>query len=371
MLKLASILDRRLQCAVGLILFTFLSGCSNIGYLYQAAKGHLEVMSKAEPIEDVLAREGTSPALARQLRYAQQIRTFSVDFLAMPDNKSYRNYVDLGRGAVVWNVIATPADSLEPRKWCYPFFGCVSYKGFYSQDEAKALAKKMRIAGDDVFLTGIPAYSTLGLTPDPLLNTFIFYPPGNLARMIFHELAHQVVYIDDDTMFNESFATAVEELGARAWLARLAEPDLIDEYSNFEVRRQRFKQLLAVARQDLLSIYENPVWSTSQKIDAKKDRFAALLVEYEQIKRSEWNDWGGYDDYMYSDLNNAKVAMAGLYNEYVPSFKVLFAKCNSDFTNFYEAVRRLGERDFAYRTKYLDRLVAGDVSLSLDCQVLP
>lgn len=333
-----------------------ISGCSTVSYLWQAASGHVSIMSKSEDIDEVLLDEQTPTWLVKQLSYVQAIRDFSIDELGLPDNRSYRVYADIGRPYPVWNVVAAPKDSLHLRTWCFPIAGCISYKGFYSESEAMMLAEKLRREGLDVAVAGVPAYSTLGYTADPILSSFVKYPPGELARLIFHELAHQVVYVKDDTQFNESFATAVEQLGTQAWLGQIGYESLRSEYESFDEKREVFKELLARAKYDLALVYEDPSKNHSERLKAKARVLNGLKSEYEQIKRDRWAGWNGYDRYFETDLNNAKLALVGVYNQYVPAFKVLFARCNAEFPRFYASVSALGELEYDERSRLLELL---------------
>lgn len=346
-----------------------LNGCASLGYYWQAAKGHLSLLAQAKPVDEVLKNEQTSPRLKDQLAATQEIRRFASSALGLPDNSSYTRYVALDSKFPVWNVTAAPADSLDLQKWCFPLLGCISYKGFYDEMQARQFGQTYRELGFDVAVTGVPAYSTLGFTPDPLLSSFIYLPQGELSRLIFHELAHQQIYIADDTAFNESFATAVEELGVALWLAHSDRAALRAEYVQFDRRRSQFRELLEAARLDLLTIYGEKSPSDSEQkdsssmqhlpkkpsadrvavINAKSMRLAQLKAEYERLRDEQWQGWPGYDRYFYEDLNNAKLALGGLYTQYVPKFKLLFEACGSRFDAFYAAVKILGRRPKAER----------------------
>ena len=226
------------------------SGCSTIGYYSQSVGGHLHMVRAARPVGDWLADDAASAALKDKLALSQRIRDFAVSELHLPDNASYRRYADLKRPAAVWNVVAAPELSLTLKTWCFPVVGCVGYRGYFDRAEAEAFAAalKQQEPLEEVGVYGVPAYSTLGRLPgdwlaDPLLNTFIGYPEGELARLIFHELAHQVAYASGDTEFNESFATAVERIGGQRWLATHASPQAREEYARFDARRQDFRAL--------------------------------------------------------------------------------------------------------------------------------
>ena len=173
--------------------------------------------------------------------------------LGLPDNASYKNYAALTRPFVLWNVVATPELSLRPIQWCFPIAGCVSYRGYYSKDDAQAYAAELRAEGNDVQVGGVPAYSTLGWFSDPLLSTFINYSDAELARMVFHELAHQVVYVQGDSQFNEGFATAVEEAGVERWLELYGTDPMREGYARYNARRQDFLELLVHHRKALVA----------------------------------------------------------------------------------------------------------------------
>ena len=231
----------------------FLSGCStmaSVGYYWQSVSGHMQMLNAARPVTDVLTDPQTSAGLKARLELSQRIRRFAATDLLLPDNASYTRYADLRRSAVVWNVVAAPEFSLTLKTWCFPVAGCVGYRGYFNEAQARAEALQLRAQGLEVNVYGVPAYSTLGklnwlgsLGADPLLNTFINDPEGELARLIVHELAHQVVYAADDTMFNESFATAVERLGSQRWLSQHASPAARDAYAAGNLRRLQFQAL--------------------------------------------------------------------------------------------------------------------------------
>lgn len=306
----------------------------------------------------MLNQDATSPALKSALRQAQKIRDFSTNTLKLPDNESYRRYAQLDRPAVVWNVMASSRVELALKPWCFPLLGCVSYKGFYKEASAQGLAAQLRDEGLDVAVMGVAAYSTLGVTSDPLLSTFVGYPPAELARLMFHELAHQVLYVKDDSTFNESFATAVEELGVQLWLEQAENTSFRERDEQLESRRAVFRRLIAQAREDLAGIYANPGLSLQDKLTAKATRFAQLFDEYKQLEKMDGQGWSGYASYFETDLNNAKLAATGLYNQWVPAFKFLFSQCNSQFAPFYASAKKLAGLEARQRNEVLHRLDA-------------
>jgi predicted aminopeptidase len=253
---------------------------------------------------------------------------------------------------VVWNVVATPALSLKPIQWCFPVAGCVNYRGYYGKDDAAAYAKELREAGYDVQVGGVTAYSTLGYFNDPLISTFINYPDAELARLIFHELSHQVVYVAGDSQFNESFASAVEEAGVEQWLEHFGNQAMRDNYAKYTARRQDFLTLLLACRRALEANYKSNA-SDSVKLAEKKRLFARLQSDYAVLK-AQWGGYAGYDRFFAEPLSNAHLAAVATYSDFVPAFRNLLRKEGS-FPAFYAAARRLAALDKAERHR---RLVA-------------
>ena len=332
-----------LYCALALSL----SGCTAVGYYWQSVSGHLQLMNAARPVDDWLQDGQTSEKLKTRLALAQQIRRFAVSELQLPDNASYQRYADLRRSAVVWNVVAAPEFSLTLKTWCFPVTGCVGYKGYFAEAAARAEAAQLRAEGLEASVYGVPAYSTLGWMNwaggDPLLSTFISYPEGELARLIFHELAHQVVYVPGDTVFNESFATAVERLGGARWLAAHASSAARDEYAVFNARRQQFRALTLALRIRLAAIYkekEAVAEDRRAQIAMKKVAMQEFQQGYAELK-SSWGGFAGYDPWV-ARTNNASLGALAAYDDLVPGFEALFAREGSDWPRFYAAVRRLG-----------------------------
>jgi len=329
-----------------------LGGCAQIGYYAQAAQGQFALLADARPIDDWLADPQAAEPLKEKLKRVREIRRFAARELALPDNGSYTRYTDLKRPFALWNVVAAPALSLKPEEWCFPIAGCVSYRGYYSREQAQAFGAELRARGYDVQVAGVPAYSTLGWFDDPVLSSFIHYPDGELARLIFHELAHQVVYASGDTQFNESFATAVEEAGVERWLAEQGDPRTRAAYAAFEGRRQDFLRLLLKYRAQLEDLYDEPI-DDAEKLRRKAATFTALKDEYRQLKQS-WGGYAGYDRWFAEPLSNAHLAAVATYHDLVPGFKALLAR-EHGFPQFYAAVRRLAAED---REQRHDELLA-------------
>lgn len=327
-----------------------LGGCSTLegpGYYAQAVGGHLALMNAARPVDDWLQTPDTPAPLRERLQRSQALRNYAVQVLALPDNPSYRRYADLGRDAVVWNVAAAPVDSLTLRRWCFPVTGCVSYRGYYRLADAKAYAQQLQDQGWEVAIRPVPTYSTLGWLNwaggDPLLNTFIHWPEAELARLIFHELAHQVVFVAGDTDFNESFATAVERLGVAQWAHDQGRPELAPA---LQARREAWRQLLRDTRATLAELYESnqrhPI-ANAEFVAMKNAVMQQFRLRYQQL-RAEWGGpeaaWTRLDTWV-AQANNASLAAHGSYEQWVPAFEHLFERSGRHWPAFYDAVRSL------------------------------
>lgn len=312
-----------------------LSGC----YYLQAARGQMEILQKREPIDEVVAADGTSAELIERLSVVTEARQFSIDVLGLPDNDSYRGYADLERDYVVWNIVAVPEFSLTPKRWCYPVAGCVSYRGYFSPDSARRKADSLRSKGYDVAFGGVAAYSTLGKFSDPVLNTMMHWGDVDLVSVIFHELAHQLLYIKDDSGFNESFATAVEEFGMERWLESRRQADELTAWRERRALRSQFSALVADARTDLGEIYEADT-GDDEKRGLKHER---LLVLADDAKALFMDSESAAPAWLDDDLNNARLASTTLYHGRLPEFRTLLAECDNDLACFYDEARRLAD----------------------------
>lgn len=337
-----------------------LSGCtsmrSTVGYYWQSIHGHAQLMQAARPLDEWIAQPGTPPALRTRLQLAQRARAFAVAELHLPDNASYRRYADLKRPAAVWNVVAAPPDALTLHTWCFPVTGCIGYRGYFDQADAQAEADRLAAQGLEVDVYGVPAYSTLGYMNwaggDPLLSTFIGWPEGDFVRLLFHELAHQVVYAQGDTVFNESFATAVERLGSARWMDEHSTPEARAALATSEQRRAQWRALTRATRGELQSIYEQNrgVALDTQALAAiKSEAMQRFRANYAQL-RAQWlaampsntphTQLAGYDRWV-ARANNASFAAQAAYDELVPAFEALFERGGRDWPRFYDAVRQL------------------------------
>jgi len=312
-----------------------MSGC----YYVQAARGQLEINRKREPIEEVVAAADSTPELVAQLQLINEARRFSIDELQLPDNDSYRSYADLERDYVVWNIVAVPEFSTTAKSWCYPVVGCVSYRGYFSEETARQKADELRADGYDVALGGVAAYSTLGKFDDPVLNTMLHWGDEDLVAVMFHELAHQVLYVKDKTEFNESFATAVEEIGMERWLERRGETDLLDDWRSRRALRADFTELVGMARADLKTLYASQR-SVAEKRAMKQARLEAFAASATQLYANAGRAAPGR---LQSELNNARLVSTTLYHGQLLEFRELLDECDGDLPCFYSEATRLAE----------------------------
>ena len=326
------------------------SGC--VGYYVQSVRGQLDIMMRSESIPKLI-RDGSIPTATRvRLESASRIRRFASDELGLPENGAYTKFADLGRPYAVWVVFATPELSLQPLQWCFPVAGCVSYRGYFAHDAAQAFAAELSLEGHDVSVSGVPAYSTLGWFDDPLLSTVLHYSEEDLAGLIFHELAHQVAYVRDDTVFNESFATTVERIGVRRWLATLGDPAREHRYEVRKYRKARVIRLIELYRSRLQLLYagHQPVaWKRMRKrqlLDDLKMQYAALV--------KGWPDYHEFSAWFGNPVNNAQLISVSTYYGLVPEFERLFQRLDGDLPKFYRAVSELGGMPAAERDNALN-----------------
>lgn len=335
-----------------------LNGCASVGYYSQLASGQLRLLQAREPIDQVIADPARDPTLRAHLAEARAARTFASAQLHLPDNKSYRLYADIGRPFVVWNVFATPEFSLAPQNHCFPIAGCVAYRGYYSQGAARGEAALQRLRGMDVAIGGVEAYSTLGWFNDPILSSMMHWGDERLATLIFHELAHQRFYVKDDTEFNESFATFVEQQGTRQWRASRG---LAPDNGKRMRQREQFIQLVLDTRQRLEQLYTQPL-PAEQMRQRKGEEFQRLRSNYEQLRDTQWAGDKYFDAWVYAPLNNARLLPFGLYSQWVPAFAALFQQEGGDWVAFYAAVEKLGSLPIDERKAALKALAGSETS---------
>jgi predicted aminopeptidase len=333
-----------------------LTGCGQLGYYAHCTQGHLALLTGRTPIAKLLSDPSTSDELAEQLREFSRIRDFASNELQLPDNDSYRSYSDLQRPYATWNVVAAKEFDLEPLLWCFPIAGGLPYQGFFERQRAESFAAELKKQGYDTYLYGVSGYSTLGWFDDPVLNTFLSRSPADRAGIIFHELAHQQLFLQNDPDFSEGFAMAVEQLGIEQWLAHKGSSVAADGYQKQLQREEDFSKLLGNLRQQLAALYRQPLCSDCKR--QKKARLlASFIADYDRWKKDRDNDCG-YDGWVTDQLNNAKLASVNTYHRMVASFRALFAQQGNDFGRFYKAAHEISEfpaNERIIRLQYLEQ----------------
>ena len=330
------------------------SACSSFGYYVDLMAGHSELLEQRKSVSEIIEDKETSSKLRKLLTKSQKIRNFASKELHLPENDSYRMYADLKRRYAVWNVVAAAEFSVQPKKWCFMFVGCLSYRGYFSKEDATNYANELKAQGYDVYVAGAKAYSTLGWFDDPLLNTMMYKSEARRAGIIFHELAHQVVYIENDSAFNEAFATAVEQEGIRRWMSAIGEEEKYQKYLVNKKRDSEINQLLQETREKLEKLYRTNV-SEEDKRQQKKMVFSLMQKQYGTLKKS-WGGYSAYDAWMKQGLNNSHLLLIATYHNLVPTFKSMLENENYNLKRFYAAVKNYGalnEKDRSLQLKQL------------------
>jgi predicted aminopeptidase len=370
--RVSKLLRRRKTLLVLLLVVVVtVSGCQTIGFYAQAAKGQFQIFAHQEVIDKLVADPKTPAPLRQQLRLIEQLRAFAKDQLKLPVDGNYRKYVDVHRPYVVWNVQAAPQFSLQPRTWWYPLVGSLEYRGYFSERGARKYAARIVKKGDDVYVDGVEAYSTLGWFKDPVLNTFIDRSEPELAEVIFHELGHRRVFARGDTDFNEAYATTVGQEGARRWLRASGKTNLLERYAVALQRNDQFVHLIMSTREQLEKVYGDtldkdgkvraakvPPLPPARLKEAKQRVFMGLRSQYEQLKIS-WGGYSGYDDWFAHELNNAQLNTIANYYDFLPAFKRLLELNGGDMEKFYQEVERLSKMDKNTRHQWLRDLADG------------
>lgn len=348
---------KRLLPKAALALTLLLSaGCETISYYGQAARGHWDVVSRQRPSEKIIQADNTDDELRRRLHLVEEARQFAAAHLGLKPGRHYTRYADLERDAVVYNVFAAPEFSLEPKRWWYPLIGRQSYRGFFGKNEAITYAKSLQAEGLDVYVGGIDAYSTLGWFRDPVLNTWIDDADEEIVALVFHELTHQLVYVADDTKFNEAYATAVEIAGVRLWLQGKNDPDALTRWDAKQTRREEFTQIVKTTRARLKALYQQ----TLPPKDMRQLKAAEITALQQQINelRERWQTPKAFASWTTKPVNNARLNTVSTYHDLVPSFLALLDQHHGDFPKFHAAVKRLGKRSKEQRGAILETLVA-------------
>ncbi|MBT8437169.1 MAG: aminopeptidase [Gammaproteobacteria bacterium] len=349
---------------ISICLLLMLCGCADLGYYWHSANGHLRVMNQRVDIDELLADDSLETDLRERLELVQEIRRFSIERLELPANHSYASYVELDRPYVLQNLFAAAEFSTRLYEWCYPIIGCAGYRGYYDEDRMLAYADDLRSRGLEVYIGQVPAYSTLGWFDDPVLSSFINWPDYRLAGLLFHELTHQQVYIDDDTTFNESLASAVQQVGTELWLKSQNRGEDIDKLSRWLRYREQAIGSIEFTRETLAELYASDI-TDAEKRERKKQIFTDARKRHDAIAKTHQVN-GGFTRWFADDLNNAKIGSVAAYNSLVPAFINMIHAHQLDFRAFFNYANAVGAlekraRDSCLATwKQTTRLSDGD-----------
>ena len=339
--------------------FVFMAACyqcRSIPYYEQAINGQMEILRNREPISDLVDNPQTPAPLRKKLIFIQSVRDFAAKELHLPLNDNYLSYVALDRPYVVWNVIAAPQFSMTPKTWCFPIVGCVSYRGYFAEEDARRFGDSLKQEGYDVYIGGAIAFSTLGWFDDPVLSTFISLSEPDTAALIFHELAHGILYVKDDTAFNESFATAVEQEGVMRWQASVNDPKGYEKWLRKHRQRRMFTDLISKYRTRLEALY-----ARDMPLTAKRNQKAAVFTQMRTEFRDLKSDHGGmaaYDAWFNYPLNNAQLISVSTYHNWVPAFGRMLSDSGGDLEKFYQRCERLAKKEPAERHRILEQYEA-------------
>jgi len=345
-------ITRLLKLLIAPLALLSISGCSTISYYSQAVGGHLKLMQARQPVEEVIANESTSAELRQKLETLIEAREFAVHTLGLPDNDSYSSFVETGRRAVTWNVVAAEEFSVSPKVWCFPVAGCVSYRGYFDRADADAYAVDLAAQNYDVTIGGASAYSTLGWFDDPILDTMLRGSDTRYVGTLFHELAHQLLYVKDDSNFNEAFATFVEQTGLRQWLTERDEAERIEAYDVSLQRSEDFVNLLNQTRSALQETFRKSLDENAMRAE-KAAVFDTMRDNYE-IMKTGWDGYSGYDNWFKRDLNNARLVAVSTYRQYIPAFYAMYLEAGEDLIRFYDVARKTAELPAQERRERLD-----------------
>jgi predicted aminopeptidase len=343
---------------LSLTLFLFLTACSGPGYYLQAVSGQWKLMHSRQDIQSLLDNPATSSELAADLVAAEQIKAFARNNLDLPSNGSYSSYVEVDGDALVWNVVATEEFSLEAKKWCFPVAGCVPYRGFFKQQKAKDSADHLRKKGMDVFVSPAAAYSSLGWFNDPLLSTMVSGSDIRLAAYLFHELAHQRLYIKGDGVFNEGYASFVEETAIKLWLEFNQRQDELIQWQRLQNASKDFQKLIGEVRSDLTGIYQTDKPETIKR-QQKAEVFHSFSDSYEQLSVEKWNGKRYYASWFEGPVNNARLALYNTYEGSHCAFQELLDQAKDDLPEFHRLAEQKSRLQIADRAVWLKRTCAG------------
>jgi predicted aminopeptidase len=341
---------RSMQTAVVLLVLAPLASSCSLPFYWQAVSGQFDMLRKRTPIDVMLEDSDVDPELRNTLREVAEIRRFAIESLELPDNGSYTSYADLERPYAVWNVVAAEEFSIDPIRWCFPFAGCVAYRGFFDREDAERFRRKLAGRGLDTYSGGASAYSTLGYFSDPILNTMLAGGADEIAPLLFHELAHQKLYFKGDSELSEAFASVIEEFGTERWLDARHDVAGLARYRRRARQRGEFADLVARTQQRLADVYARKL-SADEKRLAKETVFKRMRAEYAELRES-WGPGANYDGWFEQPLNNASLASVATYRRWLPALRARLGAVG--LTRFYADMADLTRLGLEERAECLE-----------------
>lgn len=352
----------KLPVFLPLCLLPLLFGCADFNYYMQASRGHMEIVSKRENISRLIESGKLSEREISKLKLVEEVTHYASGQLGFPDNGSYKHYVALERPYVVWNVFAAQPFSFDSKNWCYPIVGCVTYRGYFDQSSAEQYAQTLSRQGYDVYVGGVAAYSTLGWFNDPVLSTFLRRQDYQLVALLFHELAHEILYIKGDTTFNESFATALEEIALAHWLESKNKAEIFSRYKEYKTRKEKFIQFVLSWKNKIELAYQE-VGEGGHNTEIKEKIYQAMRDDYARFRKEI--DYSGYDRWFNDDLNNAKLNTVATYESLVPKFMLIYYNVGESVEDFIKESKRIGKLSSEQRMLYFSKLNRNPVAAAV------
>ncbi len=261
-----------------------LAGC-NVGYIARGAYEEARILWNRKPISQVIANPALAPEVRTRLETVLAVRDFARDRLGLKVGGAYTTVSAVDKGAIVYVVMAAPRDSLEPYQWWFPIVGAVPYRGYFNQDEARAMAAEMEAKGYDTMVRPAVAFSSLGFFDDPLLSNLLRLDKVELAGVIIHELFHRTYFLPSNVMFDESAANYVGTRGAVEFFKQTegdSAPDTIAAHGVFD-SDLKFAGFLLQAQAKLLRIYGSDL-SSDEKLKQREVAFEAIKADYARLK---------------------------------------------------------------------------------------
>jgi predicted aminopeptidase len=311
---------------------------SDVRYLTRAGLEQTRILENARPLERMVADSTLSEDARAYLRLVISVRTHAAA-LGLEAGETYTTYTDVGRDTLLLNLTASRKDCICPHTWKYPIVGRIPYKGFFDPEMGRREADRLAARGMDVWLRPAAAYSTLGWFNDPLLSTAMVRDSVELAALVFHEIAHNTLYVKSATPFNESFAQLVGYRATEAFYRERGDTVLADRARN----RWADEIVLADYYHALIDTLEafyrgKPAgdsleagrqaigrWSKAQL----EGPVGARLMTYQVARLSE------------RPINNAQLVGALLYRTHLDWFDRWFERHGSDVAASVAALRQL------------------------------